>query len=138
MDNFDGEKVFYTDQNLINNDLQGNQDKYSLHDAENKFMHFIRETQENNIFIYREQLKNNVQRGQYYLRFEMSKLFAFDQQLAQDFKDSPGEHIKTFESAVQIVYNTEIYEQENPEMEEEPRFQVQVHSDEVPTQLRGL
>lgn len=50
-----------------------------MHEVENKFMHFIRDTQENNIYIYREQLKNNAQRGNYFLRFDYSKLIAFDQ-----------------------------------------------------------
>lgn len=139
MDGFEGERIFYTDQNLINNEVgPNNNDKLNQHDAENKFMHFIRQTQEDNIFVYREQLRNNAQRGNYFLKFDMAKLQAFDDQLATEFKERPAELIKTFESATQIVYNTEIFEPDNVDMEECPKFQVQVNSDENPTQLRGL
>ena len=50
---FEGEQVYYSNQNLINNELQPNE-KTTLSDAEAKFMHFIKETQEDNIYIYRE------------------------------------------------------------------------------------
>lgn len=95
-------------------------------------MHFIKETQVDNIYIYREQLKNNAQRSNYFFKFDISHLIAFDEKLAQDFKDSPADHLKIFESAVKIVYRNEIFEQQNPDMEESPKFQVQVNSDEVP------
>lgn len=106
---FEGDQVYWTDQNLVNNDQYQNDN--SLVNAELKFMHFLKETQEDNIYIYREQLKNNALRGNYYFRFELSKLIAFDEKLAQDFKDQPTDHVKTFEKAVEIVYQNEIYEQ---------------------------
>lgn len=42
---FNGDAVYFTDQNLINaqNDM-GNHDQQSFAESENKFMHFIRET----------------------------------------------------------------------------------------------
>lgn len=95
---FEGEQVYYTDQNLINGDQAG--EKNDLVEAELKFMHFLKDTQENNIFIYRDQLKNNALRGNYFFRFELSRLIAFDEKLAQDFKDQPTDYIKTFERAV--------------------------------------
>lgn len=52
----------------------------------------------------------------------MAKLQAFDERLATEFKERPSELIKTFESATQIVYNTEIFEPDNVEMEECPKF----------------
>ena len=82
MDGFEGERVYFTDQNLINNEVQHNNDRINQHDSENKFMHFIRETQEDNIYIYREQLRNNTQRGNYFLKFSMDMLQAFDEGLA--------------------------------------------------------
>ena len=51
---FEGNQVYYTDQNLVNQ-IDANQDgQPNLVEAENKFMHFIRETQVRNTFIYRE------------------------------------------------------------------------------------
>ena len=100
-------------------------------------MFFIQQEQDNNIFIYREQLKSNVLRGDYYFRFEMKRLQAFDEQLCQSFKNNPQEYSKSFERAVEIVYQNVIYD-ESEEMEKTARFQVQVHSDENPKMLREL
>ena len=126
--------MYFTDQNLINQELQGgNNEKYSLAESELKFMHFLKETQEDSIFIYREQLRNNALRGNYFFRFDIAKLIAFDEKLAQDFRESPADHVKTFERAVEIVYRNEIYDNSNPDMDDSPKFQVQVHSEEVPT-----
>jgi len=44
---FEGEQVYYTDQHLINAGIDSgmNNEQNSLVEAENKFMHFVRETQ---------------------------------------------------------------------------------------------
>ena len=39
---FEGEQVYYTDQNLINGDQAG--EKNDLVEAELKFMHFLKDT----------------------------------------------------------------------------------------------
>jgi DNA replication licensing factor MCM5 len=116
----------------------GNQDQQSLAEAENKFMHFIRETQVNNIFVYREQLQSNAQRGKYFVKVDMEHLHAFDDILVRNFRNSPNDYIKVFESAVEIIYKTDYYDEMNPDMEVSPRFQVQIHSDEHPKMLRDL
>jgi len=41
-------------------------------------MHFVRETQIRNTYIYRDQLKSNAQRGKYFLKVDMEHLIAFD------------------------------------------------------------
>jgi len=48
-------QMFFTDQNLNNQDLQDNFGTRgtTLHDVEDKFMHFLLETQHENTFIYR-------------------------------------------------------------------------------------
>lgn len=51
--NFEGDRVYYTDQNLINGEV-GIDGAMSYADTENKFMHFVRETQIGNTYIYRE------------------------------------------------------------------------------------
>ena len=53
----DGEQIYVSDQHLVNQaDYGQNYQGSSLAEAENKFMHFIRETQIHNTFIYRDQL----------------------------------------------------------------------------------
>jgi len=124
---------------LINANVDmGNQDHQSLAESENKFMHFIRETQVNNIFVYREQLQSNSQRGKYFLKVDMDHLHSFDDVLVKCFRNNPSDYIKVFESAVETIYRTDYYDEMNPDMEVSPKFQVQIHSDENPKMLRDL
>jgi hypothetical protein len=57
---FDGAVIYHTDQNLRNGNFDNNFEQNSLLEAENKFLHFIKEIQVRNTFIYREQLKSNA------------------------------------------------------------------------------
>ena len=72
--NFEGDRVYYTDQQLINAGADNLDGGTSLADTENKFMHFVRQTQVGDTYIYREQLKSNAQRDQFYLRIEIDHL----------------------------------------------------------------
>ena len=101
--------MFYTDQQLVNNE-DGYNKEYMLHQAEIKFMHFIRSTEENGVYIYREQLKNNSLRGQYFICFEMLHLTNFDENLAQAFRQNPSDFIKVFETAVATIYKNDFYD----------------------------
>lgn len=92
----------------------------------------------NNIFIYREQLQSNAQRGKYFIKIDMEHLHAFDDILVRNFRNNPNDYIKVFESAVEIIYKTDYYDEMNPDMEVSPRFQVQIYSDENPKMLRDL
>ena len=48
-----GNQVYFADQGLGGAFGDDNRGNISMHDAELKFMHFIQETQERNVFIYR-------------------------------------------------------------------------------------
>jgi len=86
----DGEQIYVSDQHLVNQaDYAQNFQGSSLDDAENKFMHFVRETQIQNTFIYRNQLQNNAQRGLYSLKVEMEHLQGFDDDLVKMFRSNP-------------------------------------------------
>ena len=87
-------------------------------------MHFVRETQIRNTFIYREQLRNNAQRGQFYLRVNVRDLNAFDEQLYNAFKTNPSDYMKVFETAIQTIYKVDYYDDTNPDMEICPKFQL--------------
>jgi hypothetical protein len=53
----DGEQIYCSDQHLINQaDIGHNVNGHSFAEAENKLMHFVRETQVGNTYIYRDQL----------------------------------------------------------------------------------
>lgn len=68
----------------------------------------------------------------------MEHLIAFDDPLVTDLKREPHTYIAVFEKAVEIIYSNDIYDPSDPDMEEFPKFQVQIHSDENPTVLRNL
>ncbi len=55
----------------------------NLSDAELKFMHFIQEHQEHNVFSYREQLQKNAKEGKFFLRVSMEHILNFDEPLNQ-------------------------------------------------------
>lgn len=135
---FDGGNVYYTDQHLIS----GPQDQFdndrSFAETENKFMHFVRETQVRNTYIYREQLRSNAQRGNYFLKIDIEHLMNFDEQLVSVFRQKPADYIKVFERAVEAIYRTDYMDELSPELYEAPKFQVQVSSDENPLMLRDL
>lgn len=101
-------------------------------------MHFIRSHMDGGLFKYREQIKNNALRGQFYLRVDLRDLQTFDEDLYMTFRNNPVEYIKVFEAAIETIYRNDIYDISNPDLEEAPRFQVQFSSDENPVTLREL
>ena len=95
---------------------------YELANAENKFIHFVREHQERGTYKYREQLRSNSQRGKYFLRVDMADLLAFDDQLSSQLRNSPTDYLKRFESAVEIIYENDLYDEQDPNLEPNPKF----------------
>jgi len=85
-------------------------------------MHFIRETQVRNQYVYREQLKSNAQRGKYFLKVDMEHLNAFDDPLVTAFRNNPNSYIKVFEEAVETIYRNDYYDESNMDMEPAPKF----------------
>jgi DNA replicative helicase MCM subunit Mcm2 (Cdc46/Mcm family) len=112
---FEGDALFYTDQHLVNGEnqagsLSGPMNPQQFELGENKFMHFIRSHQENGMFKYREQMKNNALRGNYYLRVEMRDIQAFDEDLYVKFREMPVDFIRVFEKATETIYRNDIYD----------------------------
>lgn len=85
-------------------------------------MHFVRECQVRNTYIYREQLKSNAQRGKYYLRVDMEHLSAFDDPLVTQFRLKPNDYVRVFESAVAIIYQNDFYDETDPDLDPAPKF----------------
>jgi DNA replication licensing factor MCM5 len=85
-------------------------------------MHFLRECQVRNQYIYREQLKSNAQRGKYFLKIDMEHLSAFDDPLVTVFRKNPSEYIRVFEDAVATIYKNDYYDENNLDMDPAPKF----------------
>jgi DNA replication licensing factor MCM5 len=122
----DGSTVYFTDQNLVNQagveDPQFRDNDFIT--AGNKFIHFIRECQVRNTYVYREQLKNNAQRGKYFLRVDMEHLIAFDDPLVEQLRSMPNEYIKVFEDSLQTIYQNDLYDETDVDSEPSPKFQI--------------
>lgn len=86
---FAADRIHYADQGLGNNTGMNQEmaETVNLSEAEIKFMHFIQEYQEQNIFVYREQLQKNAREGKHYLRITMHSLMSFDDNLSKLLKD---------------------------------------------------
>ena len=120
-----GERIYYSDQNLLNGQDQLNGTGVSnehLVDVENKFMHFIQETVDNGTYIYREQLKNNSLRGNYFIAIDFLRLYNFDDVLAKEFRVLPVQYLSVFEKAVEEIYRNNIYDPMDENMETSPKF----------------
>lgn len=90
--------------------------------SENKFIHFVRECQVRDIYIYREQLKSNALRGKHFLKVEMEHLMAFDDPLVQSLRNDPETYIKIFERAVELIYQNDFYDETDPDLDPAPKF----------------
>eukprot|EP00347_Sterkiella_histriomuscorum_P023378 403334862 len=140
---FEGQNIFYSDQQLVGPDGNARNafqdpDQLPFDQAENKFMHFVLETQDREIYVYREQLQANSNKGQYFLRVNMDDLYNYDDKLSMMIRNHPADFMPVFEKAVQIVYQTHYFHQNFEQGEEVPKFQVQIHSQENPRMLRDL
>lgn len=54
------------------------------------------------------------------------------------FRAQPNDYLKVFEAAIATIYSNDLYDETNPDLESNPKFQVQIHSDENPMMLRDL
>ena len=48
----------------------------------------------------REQLQNNANKGQYYLRVDLDDLMNFDEQLAMMIRHHPGEYLRVVKFSI--------------------------------------
>lgn len=118
----DGTQIYWSNQNLVNQPDVAAGAAESFEVSENKFIHFVRECQVRDTYIYREQLKSNAQRGKYFLKVEMEHLMAFDDPLVQSLRNEPETYIKIFESAVGLIYMNDFYDETDPDLEPNPKF----------------
>lgn len=63
-------------------------------------------------------------RGKFFLRVEMQHLIAFDDPMVIALRKEPHVYVSVFEKAVEMIYRNDIYNEDDPEMEEDPKFQI--------------
>lgn len=130
---FDGAEVYFTDQNLANEDLSAR--RYKLESARSKFKLFLRDWTKGNTYIYREQILKNAAKSYYYLELDLDDLGAFDEDLSQQIILSPGELLPELEKGTAEVYSMLTGLEEDQPL---PCFQVALVSAQNPRLIREL
>ncbi|KAJ3301477.1 minichromosome maintenance protein 5 [Kappamyces sp. JEL0829] len=113
---------------------QGEQAEDSLQSLQIKFFSFLREFHIEQIYIYRDQLRQNLVVKNYFVEVDMNHLMAFDEALANDLKKRPKILIPVFEDACQaLAVQTNLFGDGQVE-----KFQVMLISRANPIPIRDL
>lgn len=112
----------------------GEPQDHSREDVDRKFASFLRSFRLDNIFVYREQLRQNLILGNHFLEVDMAHIVRFDEQLASHMKVRPKEYLPIFEDAVRKVA-TEAAMGVDDVL---PRFQIMLISRANPVPIRDL
>lgn len=112
----------------------------ALSEAGKQLKRFILEFYIGGSYIYREQLRENVLTGRYFLKIHMTHLVLFQEDLGQRLSDEPGVILPIFESvakevATRIVYNAA---ENSAEGNSIPSIQILLESDANTISLRDL
>ncbi|KAJ8330738.1 minichromosome maintenance protein 5 [Batrachochytrium dendrobatidis] len=77
--------------------------------VERKFLDFLRSYRQENVFIYREQLRQNLLIKQNYIEVDLAHLMNFNEELANNFKEKPKENLALLEkAAVTLALQTDL------------------------------
>ncbi|KAL5350423.1 minichromosome maintenance protein 5 [Pseudogymnoascus australis] len=101
-----------------------------------KLQKFILEFQLGTAFIYRDQLRANVMKKQYFCDVNIGHLISFNEELANKLVNDPAEIIPLFEAALKHCTHRSIYAtQKEIEL---PEHQLLIHSDADELTIRDL
>ncbi|EGP85117.1 unnamed protein product [Zymoseptoria tritici ST99CH_1A5] len=103
---------------------------------------FVLDFHLDNVFIYRDQIRENVLSKQYYCDIDIAHLIAYNEELANKLNNEPGDMIPIFEAALKTCTQRILY----PSRSEEdlrlakalPEHQLLIHSSVSQTSIRGL
>lgn len=112
-------------------------------EIEKEFRSFILEFYDDNKYLYRDQLRENILVRNYSLTVDMAHLIARSPVLGNKLSEEPGELIPLFEKAIReaamrIVYPSEIEEQQDGGKQTIPLCQLILKSDANPVLIRDL
>ncbi|KAF2177498.1 DNA replication licensing factor mcm5 [Zopfia rhizophila CBS 207.26] len=97
---------------------------------------FIMEFHLDNIFVYRDQIRENVLVKQYYCDIDIAHLISYDEELAHRLTTDPAEIIPLFEAALKICTHRIVYpSQKNIQL---PEHQLLLHSSASELSIRDL
>ena len=101
MSGFEAEQVYFTDQNLQNNQQRA---EFGREEALRRIKRFIREFQRGDVFIYRKQLQANGSNSRYFLKIDTQDINHFDHTLYTYITLFPLDTQEGFEHGIKEVF----------------------------------
>ncbi|KAJ3218865.1 minichromosome maintenance protein 5 [Dinochytrium kinnereticum] len=99
-----------------------------------RFSQFILNFRIDHVFIYRDQLRQNLLLKNYFLEVDLSHLTHFDEELATGLRNRPAEYVILFEeAALRALRQTQIQSEDLPQ-----QWQVMLLSNSNPIPIREL
>lgn len=105
--------------------------------TEEKFLNFLREYMEDQVFVYRTQLTSNMLLPEYSLTVDMRHLQAVDAELADKLTQKPNEYLPWFENALRKFAHLDFF-QEQENIENVPEMQLFLKSSATPMPMRSI
>ncbi|KAF2871339.1 DNA replication licensing factor mcm5 [Massariosphaeria phaeospora] len=97
---------------------------------------FIMDFHLDNVFLYRDQIRENVLVKQYYCDIDMAHLISYDEELAHKLSQDPAELLPLFEAALKTCTQRIVYpSQKNIQL---PQHQLLLHSTASQLSIRDL
>ncbi|KAK5162915.1 minichromosome maintenance protein 5 [Saxophila tyrrhenica] len=110
--------------------------------VQKELVDFILDFHLDNVFIYRDQIRENVLSRQYFCDIDIAHLIAFNEHLAHRLNNEPAEIIPVFEAALKTCTRRILYPSQSVEDQQLaqalPEHQLLIHSSVTQTSIRGL
>ncbi|KAF2816581.1 DNA replication licensing factor mcm5 [Mytilinidion resinicola] len=105
---------------------------------EQALVDFIMEFHINNVFVYRDQIRENVLVKQFYCDIDVAHLISYNEELAHRLQNEPADIIPLFESALRICTQRIVFPSDRKMLRELPQHQLLLHSGASELSIRDL
>jgi len=119
-------------------ETEGGQDATAPSRVQQALVDFIMEFTLDNVFIYRDQIRENVLLKQYYCDIDVAHLISYSPELAHDLKQNPAEVIPLFEAALKSCTQRIVYPSQKTMKDKLPEHQLLLHSNAAELSIRDL
>ncbi|KAK5112288.1 hypothetical protein LTR85_011560 [Meristemomyces frigidus] len=127
---------------LFGEDRSANGGEQTNRQIQQELVDFVLEFHLDNVFIYRDQIRENVLSKQYYCDVDIAHLIAFNEHLAQRLNNEPAEIVPIFEAALKTCTQRILYPSRSVAdldlAKALPEHQLLIHSSVSHTSIRGL
>ncbi|KAF2402966.1 putative DNA replication licensing factor Mcm5 [Trichodelitschia bisporula] len=120
----------------INTGLQTDVQPDSRADIHAQILEFVLDFQLAGVFIYRDQIRENVLVKQYYCDIDIAHLISYNEELAHKLTTEPAEILPIFEAALKVCTQKIVYPSQRDV--QIPEHQLLLHSSAAHTSIRDL